>query len=69
VEKTKFILDRIEGDKAVLIGDRESLIIPIRYLKGAKEGDAITIIFELSSSKKDEKRVKKLLGDIFENKN
>jgi hypothetical protein len=68
VKKQRFILDRFEGDKAVLVCNAESIIVPAEFLSSAKEGDAVTITFEFASGEGETKKVKKLLGDIFENR-
>ncbi len=61
------IIDRIEGDKAVVIlKDGQQLIIPVSKLPpGAGEGAALTISFEAdpSEEKRRRERIRKLQGE------
>jgi len=65
----KFILDRIESDKAVLIGeDKAELILPKKMLPtDAKEGSvlSLSIFTDESETKKREKTAKELLNEIL----
>ncbi|NLU36607.1 MAG: DUF3006 domain-containing protein [Clostridiales bacterium] len=55
----KAVVDRIEGDTAVLlIGEEETrLDIPLRLLpEGTREGSHLTIAFELDKDSEEKKR-------------
>lgn len=63
-------LDRIEGNRAVLILDREEIAIPKKYLPAdAKGGEQIVMILTNDEAlrKQKEERAKKLLNEILAN--
>ena len=69
ITKFEFSLDRLEGDKAVLLTeDDEELIIPAKYLpKEAKEGEVLilTISTNEAETERKEKQAKEILNEIL----
>lgn len=67
---TKVIIDRIEGDLAVLVlydDDRVKFNLPLRYLPdGAKEGEHLQMSFASDelSRETEKKRIDNLLGEL-----
>lgn len=65
---TIFTLDRFEDGKAILIGEKEELIIPKKIIpKAIKEGDILhlTISSDEAETKKKEFTAKELLNEIL----
>jgi hypothetical protein len=59
-------LDRIEGDRAVLLAGEEKLTIPSRLLpKGAKEGDAFDLSLTAAKGDPVKGEVENLMGELF----
>ncbi|RJO62295.1 DUF3006 domain-containing protein [candidate division WS5 bacterium] len=68
MKKTKAVIDRLEGDFAVILADSELLNIPKRMLpEGSKEGDVvyITITGEREEAKAQENLAKDLLNEVL----
>lgn len=67
---SRIIIDRIEGDLAVLVlyeDDRVKFNFPIKYLpEGAKEGDHLQMSFAMDEVSRDteKKRIDTLLGEL-----
>lgn len=67
---TRVVIDRIEGDLAVLVlhgDDRVRFNLPLRYLpRGAKEGDHLDMSFaeDEPSRESEERRIDKLLTEL-----
>ncbi|MDK2823805.1 MAG: hypothetical protein PWP71_1723 [Clostridia bacterium] len=65
-----YIIDRFEGDLAILEReDRSSFTIPREKLpKEAKEGDVITITWEIDKTATENRKehVKELMDDFFD---
>jgi hypothetical protein len=63
------IIDRIEGNWAVIEFEGETFNIPINLLpQNAKEGDVINIIISVDSKATSERRnnIEKLMDELFE---
>ena len=68
---SQLILDRFEGDKAVILDGKDEIILPKRLLpKGIKEGDAvvISVFTDREETKNREKTAKELLNEILNGK-
>lgn len=67
----KFIIDRIEGNKAVLISEaEEELVIEKKWLpKGIKDGNALIVQVseEKAYTEEKQKKAKDLLNEILKN--
>jgi len=67
---TRVVIDRIEGDLAVLVlydDDRIKFNLPLRYLnQGVKEGDHLQMSFseDAASRQGERKRIDDLLKDL-----
>lgn len=67
---SRVIIDRIEGDLAVLVlydDDRVKFNFPIKYLPGgAKEGDHLQMSFAMDGAGREteKKRIDDLLGEL-----
>jgi hypothetical protein len=67
---TKVVIDRIEGDLAVLVGyddDRLKFNLPLGFLpEGVKEGDHLLMNFteDEASRQNDKKRIGDLLNEL-----
>ena len=67
---TRVVVDRIEGDLAVLVlydDDRVKFNLPLRYLpEGVREGDHLRISFgeDEASRVSEEKRIDDLLSEL-----
>jgi len=72
-EETKtfsFTLDRFEGSKAVLTGDKREFVVPKKYIpKSVNEGDVVhlTIASDKVETGKREKKAKEILNEILGN--
>ncbi len=63
----KIIIDRFEGEYAVVeMEDKTMVNIPRILLKGAKEGDVVSIEVDKEGTVEREKRIKKLMDDVWE---
>lgn len=65
-----FTLDRFEGSKAVLTGDKKEFIVPKKYIpKSINEGDVVHLTFASDEveTKKREKKAKEILNEILNN--
>lgn len=63
----KVILDRFEGDYAILEVDEDNIISVPRLLVGnAKEGDVIKIEVDESNTDKRKKDIQELMDSVFE---
>jgi len=73
-EETKtlvFTLDRFEGSKAVLTGDKKEFVVPKKYIpKSVNEGDVVHLTFasDKVETNRREKKAKELLNEILNNK-
>lgn len=68
---TIFTLDRFEEGKAVLIGEKEEIIIPKKIIpKAIQEGDILhlTISSDEAETSKRESTAKELLNEILKGK-
>ena len=60
------IIDRFEGDKAVLEVDTGHVVIPISNLpKGAKEGDVLRLIIDADETKNRKQRIEGMMNKLF----
>ena len=69
-DSQKFILDHIDGDKAILISGKEKIVASKKLLpKNSKEGDDIflTLSDEKSFSDNKERKAKEILNEILGN--
>ncbi len=60
------IIDRFEGDYAIIEIDEEFIRIPKKFLPKAKEGDALKIIVDEEENRKRNKRIDELMNDLFQ---
>lgn len=61
-------LDRIEGSKAVLVGGKDEIVVPKKFLpKKAKEGSVVllTIATDEAERRQREMKAKDLLNEIL----
>jgi ribosome recycling factor len=66
-EKMKVIVDRFEGDYAVVeIAIGKCVNIPRVLVPDAKEGDIIKIEIEKNETEKRKKYIKDLMNNVFE---
>jgi len=68
---TIFTLDRFEESKAVLIGEKEEIILPKKIIpKAIQEGDILhlTISSDEAETSKRESTAKELLNEILKGK-
>ena len=62
----KIIIDRFEGDSAVVeLPSKVIINIPRILLPNAKEGDVISIEIDKEETKNRKKRVNNLMNDLF----
>ena len=62
------IIDRFEGDFAVVETDNGMVNIPLSELPdGAKEGDVLRLVLDKDAAKSREERIGKLMNDLFKN--
>ena len=60
------IVDRFEGDKAVLEVDTGHVNIPISNLpKGAKEGDVLRFVIDADETKNRKQRIDGMMDRLF----
>ena len=60
------IIDRFEGDKAVLEVDTGHVNIPITNLpKGAKEGDVLRFVIDADETKNRKQRIDGMMNRVF----
>lgn len=64
----KFVIDKFEGNYAVVELDDKSIVeIPkILIPKNAKEGDVLTITVDVQETKRRRNEIKDLMSDLFE---
>ncbi len=71
ISKVRAYIDRIEDDKAILVGEwPNGIIIPLNILpKDSREGEALvlTIATDEAETKRQEKKAKDLLNEILGN--
>lgn len=70
MKKLTAILDRIEGERAVLIAgaDGQTIVLPAKLLpENAKEGDAVSVAIGLNEDDADggPQRAKNILNEIL----
>lgn len=67
MENIKGIIDRFEGEKAVIRANGEDIIIPKKKLPDGKEGDVVTLRIDVNkaATEKTRKKVSKLLSEIL----
>ena len=65
--KLKAVIDRFEGDKAVLRAAGQDLIIPKKFLEGFEEGETVSIRLDpaVKDTNKSVKKAQDLVADIF----
>jgi len=66
-----FTLDRFEGSKAVLTGDKQEFVVPKKYIpKSVNEGDVvhITLASDKVETSAREKKAKEILNEILNSK-
>ena len=74
VSSTKVVIDRIEGEHAVVVDfddDSVKFNLPVDYLpKGVKEGDHLQMSFKVEEESREaqKKRVQDLLKELTEKK-
>lgn len=64
-----FVIDRFEGDMAVIEYNGRTFDLPKNLLpKEAKEGDVLKILIDVykEKTKKHRKRIKNLMNELFE---
>lgn len=63
----KVIIDRFEGDYAVVEMDTDKFVnMPKELIPNAKEGDVIDINVDIKETNKRKKNISKLVNDLFE---
>lgn len=68
IASTEMILDRFEGNNAVLISDKNECAVPANLLPSeAKEGEAIIVTFATDSAERNRKesKAKDILNEIL----
>ena len=70
MKKLTAVLDRIEGERAVLIAgaDGQTISLPAKFLpENAKEGDAVFVAISLNEDEaaSDSQRAKDILNEIL----
>ncbi len=67
MNKIKTIIDRFEGDKAVLRIAGEDIIVPKKYLLNFKEGDTVHVLFanDEEDTKNSQAVAEELLRQVF----
>lgn len=67
MEKIRAVIDRFEGEQAVLRNGGEDIIIPKKYLANFSEGDTvcITLASDKEDTEKNQKVAEQLLTQIF----
>ena len=65
----KLIIDRFEGDKAVLTSENNGTLTVLKSVlpPSAAEGSALTAKFNLATADSEESLAKQLLNDILSN--
>ena len=64
-----YIVDRLEGDWAVVEGEKQTFNLPRKLLPGeVREGDVIRITVEIDheATRSRERKVKQLMEEVFE---
>jgi len=65
-KKSSLVLDRIEGNKAVLLDGKEEIVIRKKYLPdGVKEGDILKLINDTLETQQSQKSARELLNEIL----
>ncbi len=59
------IIDRFEGDYAIIEIDEEFIKIPKKYLGNLKEGDALKIVKDEEESNRRGKKIENLMNELF----
>jgi len=65
----KMVIDRFEGDVAVLEYERKTYVLPKKLLpSGAKEGDVLEVIIRVNKEETErrKKEINSLMDDVFE---
>lgn len=63
----KVILDRFEGEYAILEIDENNIIsVPKILVGGASEGDVLDISVDKNETNKRKRNIEKLMEDVFE---
>lgn len=61
------IVDRIEGDYAVVEIDKGNMVnLPIELVPNIKEGDVVTITINKDKTEKRKKTIEELMNSVFE---
>ncbi len=61
------IVDRIEGDYAVVEIDKGNMVnLPIELVPNVKEGDVVTITINKDKTEKRKKTIEELMNSVFE---
>jgi hypothetical protein len=67
VLKLKVIIDRFEGDYAVVETEDKIMVnLPKLLIPGAKEGDVISISIDEEETKKRKDNISKLMDDLWQ---
>lgn len=62
----KYIIDRFEGDFAVLEIEKGKFVnMPKIFLEEAKEGDVVVITIDKSETKERKEKIENLMNDLF----
>lgn len=65
--KLKVIIDRFEGDYAVVETEDKIMVnLPKLLIPGAKEGDVISISIDEEETKKRKDNISKLMDDLWQ---
>lgn len=63
----KIIIDRFEGDFAVVETDEKVMLnIPKSLVPGSREGDVISIVIDEEETQKRKDNIQKLMDDLWE---
>lgn len=63
----KVIIDRFEGDYAIVETDDKVMInLPKSLIPGAREGDVISIIIDEEETQKRKDNIQKIMDDLWE---